>query len=637
MGSRTRAHMLEDESRNQFKLILPPEWVISDKTKDYGIDCEVEIFDKGGMPTGHVFWVQLKATDAKEWKQKLSFRISQTKLAQLTDYPLQVLFARFASDEKAFYIQWARNVSFINSRKKTSTLNVGFLTTDIWSSSTPALILNYLQKVKFVKNGANRLPIICFVDISNSFISLSHLISLRKEISAYRSVLEVARKKEDAMVCTTFYDERMFLSMMDQYGVSFTVDKESSPDFDLELTVLFIIGLSILFAQQNKHDMVQHIFEIPLIQKALKENPKFLIHILPSLLNDTYIIENLSYLLQVLEEIDDVEFSATLNLIIVFLKGEPNENTKKAILNFLEVVSEKAKQTENNQIKAISIYNVGLFHKEEANYKKAYEYLNKARKIDTLYLERDYFWMDIGATCFESQRYSMAACAYKKSIALNDSSPLKHALYGDALMFKGKYELARDEFQYYLSNLNSTDTSCAVWNLKFSCITTLLKIGYENEQRRNPLLAEQLALELKPNEITLDKFDEILKVDLLYPNVWFNKGVFHSDNGEYSEAFFAFLMSALLNGPDVEAWRNCTLLCFNTDQTLIFLKFIINVAHFYCGEEYIVTLIESIEQSPNSQNNELIKLIDGLVEEQKSKQKEFRFIHEDGSFEKIKF
>ena len=61
MGVRTRNHILEDKSRNIFNEIIPEKWVVRDKGKDYGIDCEVEIFDDYGNPTGIVFYVQLKA------------------------------------------------------------------------------------------------------------------------------------------------------------------------------------------------------------------------------------------------------------------------------------------------------------------------------------------------------------------------------------------------------------------------------------------------------------------------------------------------------------------------------------------------------------------------------------------------
>ena len=75
MGQRTRNHLIEDESRLFFKKSLPKFWVCRDKNDDYGIDCEVEIFDNKGNSTGLVFWVQLKGTDSDKNK---TIKISST-------------------------------------------------------------------------------------------------------------------------------------------------------------------------------------------------------------------------------------------------------------------------------------------------------------------------------------------------------------------------------------------------------------------------------------------------------------------------------------------------------------------------------------------------------------------------------
>jgi len=56
---RTREHVLEDESRNKFKLGLPEEWIPEDLDNDYGLDLAVTIV-QGKKVTNRVFWVQLK-------------------------------------------------------------------------------------------------------------------------------------------------------------------------------------------------------------------------------------------------------------------------------------------------------------------------------------------------------------------------------------------------------------------------------------------------------------------------------------------------------------------------------------------------------------------------------------------------
>ncbi|MCW2855452.1 MAG: hypothetical protein JWR52_1067 [Marmoricola sp.] len=64
MADRPRKHELETESERELRNVLPVAWVIRDLTKgDYGVDCEVEVFENGSM-TGLTFKVQLKGTDS---------------------------------------------------------------------------------------------------------------------------------------------------------------------------------------------------------------------------------------------------------------------------------------------------------------------------------------------------------------------------------------------------------------------------------------------------------------------------------------------------------------------------------------------------------------------------------------------
>jgi hypothetical protein len=63
MPKQPKKHQIEEISINEFKRLLPREWVYREKDKDYGIDGEVEIFTNG-IATGCIFYIQLKATDS---------------------------------------------------------------------------------------------------------------------------------------------------------------------------------------------------------------------------------------------------------------------------------------------------------------------------------------------------------------------------------------------------------------------------------------------------------------------------------------------------------------------------------------------------------------------------------------------
>jgi len=105
MGSRTQNHIIEDESRLFFRGLLPAHWVFRDKHEDYGIDCEVEIFDTDGNPTGYVFWVQLKGTASKELNTIQSMSFKNEKIDQFKRYEIPVMIVRYSSVKKACYFK----------------------------------------------------------------------------------------------------------------------------------------------------------------------------------------------------------------------------------------------------------------------------------------------------------------------------------------------------------------------------------------------------------------------------------------------------------------------------------------------------------------------------------------------------
>ena len=96
MPKRSKQQQVEDLSINALKNVLPREWVYREKDKDYGIDGEVEIFDKDDKATGMVFLVQLKATDSEEetMQKKVVLKVASINYYQSLELP--VLIVRYS-------------------------------------------------------------------------------------------------------------------------------------------------------------------------------------------------------------------------------------------------------------------------------------------------------------------------------------------------------------------------------------------------------------------------------------------------------------------------------------------------------------------------------------------------------------
>lgn len=162
MGQRTRNHLIEDESRLFFKKSLPKFWVCRDKNDDYGIDCEVEIFDNKGNSTGLVFWVQLKGTDSDKNKTIKSISFKNEKIIQFINYDIPVLIVRYSSHKKAFYCRWSQNIT--NFKTENKYINVLFFENNLWNETSHQDIIDYLQRQLFIKQGKIKFPIKTFVE-----------------------------------------------------------------------------------------------------------------------------------------------------------------------------------------------------------------------------------------------------------------------------------------------------------------------------------------------------------------------------------------------------------------------------------------------------------------------------------------
>ena len=381
---RVRSHVLEDESRTQFRLTVPSQWVVRDKPSDYGIDCEVEIFNKEGSPTGLVFWVQIKATDSKIKKTKQSFRFKADKLDQFRNYSIPVLLARYSSDEKRFYILWSNRARLISTDRTLKSINVNFPDETVWDDDTPKSIKTYLNKLNLVKRGTVHLPIQCFIALKN--VSMTQIARMRRQLAEFSSVIRLSRKEADANLLAYINEDKITLSLMDELGVSFGFGKDKFTGFSSErLYEPFVLGCLIIFADAHKPDLVKEVIEKADLKDVIRKYPDILKHLVPCLLSGIDFESNLLFIHEYLKETNDSLLDTLTSSILLLARRSANEENKKVIQRYLENKVYLESDNDNNQRKAAYLYNLGDFHKSQGDYFKAFHYFNRARKKDSNY------------------------------------------------------------------------------------------------------------------------------------------------------------------------------------------------------------------------------------------------------------
>jgi len=99
-------HIIEEESRKQFALIVPNEWAANDFTKDYGKDIHLEIF-KNYESTGKIFICQLKGSSQKIVDDTIKISMEIDHLQYFETLPLPILLVFYSTQTKGFWAIWA--------------------------------------------------------------------------------------------------------------------------------------------------------------------------------------------------------------------------------------------------------------------------------------------------------------------------------------------------------------------------------------------------------------------------------------------------------------------------------------------------------------------------------------------------
>ena len=198
--------------------------------------------------------------------------------------------------------------------------------------------------------------------------------------------------------------------------------------------------------------------------------------------------------------------------------------------------------SEKRQV-AMTYYNRGNYRRGHGPREGIHDYLVAARTDDT-YWNRDYFCAEIGGLFFGLKRFKCAVACYQRSVDLG-SGPETRALLADSMMFAGQYKNAKREFGEYLDN---TQELAPQWRLKHWALTKILGLGIEDQTRQTGPARSSAG-----DPATLD---DALGLDALCGLAWFNKGAGQLRDKNRQLASESYLMAAVCQDWDLEAWRN---------------------------------------------------------------------------------
>lgn len=643
MPKRTKNHELEDTSRFKFQSVIPNNWVFRNKEKDYGIDGEVEIFDEVGNATGLIFFVQLKATSSRKKStiMNVDLKIETIKYYKKLDVP--VLLVRYSEFEDKFYLKWVYNLDLFFLKKRQKKLRIKFKSEDRWNSKSNELVLKRLRQIRNIKQGRFSYPFNVSVNIIDDSVNSKSrevlLIELKRKLKKYSDYLRVS-KPSDTLLNIELSNDKLSINLIDLSACTFhRIFDRKKDQFSEDIAKDILLGIGIILFNLGHVERLAEIIFKNNLEDSLILREEILEHCLPQLIQSSYVNDVLKLIDNIYENIESTKLRAAIDLTTLFSRGSKNESTKEAVEYFLNGRLNKAIEKKDDSLIGIAHYNLGNFYKGVNENRKAIYHYIRAKRFEPIYLKQDYFFTELGGLFFEQTYFKFSAKLYRVAVELGADIKVK-ALLGDALLYSGEYSQSINTFEDYLRTLNDNEHPILEFQLKYLCISEIVEEEGIEKQIRKTVQSSKVADISKiddPNEIE-KRLKSALELDLLSPLAWYNIGVKKEKEKEYEEGFFAFLMCALINRFDLDAWVNATLCSLNCKDTPYYLGYTVLGGISLNGEDYLELLYKEVEkQQPeflSTLSNAIDKIIN-LKDKTENNLPVMRILNEEGKFVNI--
>lgn len=640
MPERVRQHQLEDISRSKFSLVLPREWVMRNKDKDYGIDAEVEIFDSKGKATGLAYLVQLKATESEDTNKVRQLDLSIDAIKYFKRLDLPVLIVRYSDKEDLIYCKWAHEIDLYYSKKKAKTFRITFTDIDVWDAGKASQTEDLLRKLRAIASGAIVLPVPIKLNIVHDSIGgISRgkfLATYRKMLVDYSDIIKNEQNHNNCLIQVSIDNNDLIISLSSLPGCTFhDITRASGAEFVNKVIIHIILGIGFSLISIGQNELAARILIDDKVKHSFIGHDEFVSRFLPTLMRTSKYEEIIDAVIEVMDKNSNnfLESIVTMSALVNF--DELDQQKHKKVLELQHKILEKSIATDDTSLIGISHYNLGNNYRNTRSCRDSIHHYIQAKKYEPKYLKQIYYYQELAGAFFECGKYRIAARLYNKSIDMGSSDNVK-PLYADALMFDGKYQQALDIFSEYL---NTNDDQHAEWHLKMNCLAHLIDItGIAEQARRSSEAMSLIDISKADKPEFIGILEESINLDNICGLAWFNMGIVQSKSNKQKDAAFSFILCGLVEPWDVVAWVNATLCMFDKEVDTQLLTLVIHTAYFFNGDEYVLSLQKDLEARMTGEELEtMTNIIENILpKEMITKQpKKIRIMGEDGIFRDV--
>lgn len=581
LPKRPRQHQVEDLSVQAFQALMPEEWVVREKSHDYGIDLEVEIFDNKGYATGLLFYVQLKATDSEDQKKQdtISFSIGHLHYYNSLRYP--VLIARFSEKSKSFHFKWSFEVYLLDLPDDQKSTTIHFLPKATWLDYSPEglhhTVTTIIESDRF--GPRDELPLIINTEKENGTISAARARRIIRQSLPEQNfhVCAAGETRPFALVVELRADE-IFLSLNGLFPT--TIETPKIKQDNLTLCFAYAVGAFLTRTKLITHNKVW-VGNI-LVRRLKSWNTLIAAKCAMAFHEDLQRALDLVILNNIQTSISPaymVFSSYLLNAPV------PSEVSSPVMIALNETMLQSLTGNPPDNVLASLHYNIGNACRPIGQYKRALTEYNRARILDSDYLNRPYFHFEVGAILFDSRKYHCSAKAYQKYVSMVETD---HYFLADALLQSGQFKKAIENFKKVDKALLSIHAAYASVKIEVAhWLTHFTETDSFTRKRSEASLAIERIKDWESKSTKTELLYILKNLDPLEPTAAFNLAVTLSREMKFMEAFFLFVIQTLYNPYDGEAWANAFACAMNEKSIPTeFLMLLLMLANHFAADSF---------------------------------------------------
>lgn len=588
MPHRTRNHILEERSFSSLTNIFPSSWLVHRFDRDYGIDIQVEVFTDSGSRTGIRFYGQLKATDKEENNDSLALDHSHFEYWLAHTDPVALF--RYFDKTKKFRWCWLHDVCWLIKPDKKYIDVAGFLKE--WDPIfSPSEIEKYLNDRRNALFASLTPPYEISVDQGEGNDSSLLAAKIAKQINLKN--FKIIPKEISEGHFQLFFSTNKIVSRYSGLTGSILEHEKGLTDEELASYALLVTFFCACRYERIVFARLLITQTLPLLYSAAVEELRLqFFDALIFVIGIKNAVELLSPLLN--EELDSSWAWGTF--FIACAKASWKYGDKSSWILLLQEWVEKPPIQDN--VGAFS-YSLANALANEGRWEEAIVAYNKALTFDSDYINKSYFWVELGAANFETQRFIEACHCYERAIHL-ENSPSNHWRIGDVFFHLGQISKAINHLEIALSGADEYEQNYIellllvcnelrdVWGLESQPLSNIEECDYKAlDSPMEPLDKNELISHLKPFFIK-NAIDALLN---------FNAGVLASRYGHWSIAAYRFLICSLMQRGDAQAWTNAIMCAFNSKDTFL-MSLAAKAAHFYLREDFLPWVCGKMPGSP---------------------------------------